>query len=266
MTTTANGCQQMNLDWWYRAQDQVVPANRAEFEVEYRWLNEAVELLAHVQWFVSGHPVTELRLQQLERNQTEHLAANVVVYLVNDAMGSLINAIRLLLFGAHPDAFALVRSAFEACCYAEYFALRPEKAEAYMELEDLLSQDPGLALRNHQRKRGLQFGPIRRELEARDGQDRGIFYARLCNFGSHPSPKRVGLRMGGRGGAVTAAVSRSTPEWSRTEWTRNCSGDLMAAAKYALGILFEHYPDWFEPEPSLNVRHTSLIAQYEALQ
>lgn len=266
MTTTANGRQQMNLDWWFRAQDQVVSANRAEFEVEYRWLNEAVELLADVQWFVNGHPVAELRLQQLERNHTDHLAANIVVYLVNDAMGGLINALRLLLFGAHADAFALVRSAFEACCYAEYFALHPEKAKAYMELEDLLSQDAGLDLRNHQRKRGLQFGSIRQYLEKRDDQDRRNFYARLCNFGSHPSPKRVGLRMGARGGAVTAAVSRSTPVRSRAEWTRNCSGDLMAVVKYALGILFEQYPDWFEPEPSLPVRHASLIAQYAALQ
>ena len=74
------------------------------------------------------------------------------------------------------------------------------------------------------------------------------------------------LRLSAPGGAVTAAASRSTPKWSRAEWTQNCAGDLMAVAKYALGILFEHYPDWFESEPSLNVRHTSLIAQYEALQ
>ena len=264
MTTTENMYQRMNLDWWFSAQDHVVATNRAEFEVEYRWLNEAVELLADVQWFVNGHPVAELRLQQLERNQTEHFAANIVVNLVYDATESLISAIRLLLFGAHADAFALVRSAFEACCYAEYFARRPERVEAYMELEDLLSQDPSRALRSHQQKRGLLFGSIRQELEARDSQDRRNFYARLCNFGSHPSPKRVGLRMGARGGAVTAAVSRSTPEWSRAEWTRNCSGDLMAVAKYALDILFEHYVSWFESEPSLSVRHTSLIVQYEA--
>ena len=54
-------------------------------------------------------------------------------------MGGIVNASRLLLFGCHSDAFALIRSAFESCSYAEYFAVNLQKVKAYLELEELIS-------------------------------------------------------------------------------------------------------------------------------
>ena len=191
-------------------QDGVVARNRAEFEAEYRWLDEAVELLSDVQIFVNDDPTVIAMRKEPEAGEQD--ATSTVVNLVNDAMGSLINAIRLLLFGAHADAFALVRNAFEACCYAEHFALRRDKVKAYSELEGLLSQDLQVNLGRELRERGLHFSSIRAELETLDSQDRGRFYARLCNLGAHPSPFRVGLRLSAPKGAVLAPVSVSTPE------------------------------------------------------
>ena len=254
----------VNLDGWFQMQDRVVASNRAEFEREYKWIAAALGLLSDMQAFVNTDPrVVEPRSSQLP---TEHLAANVVVNLVNDAMGSLINATRLLLFGAHADAFALVRSAFEACCHAEYFAFQPQRAEAYVELEHLITETPGLNLRAALRKRNLQFGSILSDLEQRDGEDRRSLYAQLCNFGAHPSPVRVGLRLSAPGGAVMAAVSVSTPEWSRASWTQGCATDLMAVVKYAFELLPEHYDAWFAAEVALEERRRSLVQEYQALQ
>jgi len=130
----------MDLEWWFRAQDQAVARNRSEIEDEWRWLNAAVGLLSHVQQFVNNNPdVQSHRLRESEQDTSKHQASNVVVNLVNDAMGGIVNASRLLLFGCHSDAFALIRSAFESCSYAEYFAVNPQKVKAYLELEELIS-------------------------------------------------------------------------------------------------------------------------------
>jgi hypothetical protein len=256
----------MALEWWFQAQNKVIAANRAEFEREYRWLNAAVELIFDVQQFVNTDPnIRSLRLKELEQNPDKHLTTNIVVNLVNDALGSLVNAIRLLLFGAHADAFALARSAFEACCYAEYFTFNTQQANTYMELEEQLSQDMGLNLARELRKRNLQPGSIMTDLEKRDGENRRPFYARLCNLGAHPSPKRVGLRLSAPKGAVLAAVSISTPDWSRARWTRGCAIDLMAVAKYAVEMLLEHYPDWFQFGQPLEERHKSLVQEFQVL-
>lgn len=131
----------MNLDYWFRLQDRVTAANRAEFENAYLWLDSAIELLCDVQMFVNTDPkVQAIRLRVRENDLAKHLATNLTVNLLNDAMGSLVSATRLLLFGDHADSFALIRNAFEACCYAEHFVYRPQKAEPYMELEELLSK------------------------------------------------------------------------------------------------------------------------------
>ncbi|MBI3953523.1 MAG: hypothetical protein HY330_03320 [Chloroflexi bacterium] len=253
-----------NLDSWFRMQDKVIASNRTEFETEYTWLDKAIELLWDIQIFVNdkNQPLRQRRAQSLDTQR----ATNVVVNLVNDAMGSLISATRLLLFGAHPDAFALVRSAFEACCYAEYFARHPDTVKSYMELEDLLSTDPTISLGTKLRERKLSIGHVRKELETHDREDRSAFYALLCNFGAHPSPKRVGLRLSSPGGAVLAAVSASTPGWSRADWTHDCAISLIAVAKYAVELLPEHYPEWFASEHSLGERLKSLAHQYRAIK
>ncbi|MCH8801545.1 MAG: hypothetical protein IH963_11615 [Chloroflexi bacterium] len=261
----------MTLDDWYRRQDAVVAANRAEFEHEYRWLDSALTLLTEIQLFVNGDPaVSAIRRKMQDEGPLLHLATALTVNLLNDAMGSLVSGIRLLLFGDHPDAYALARSAFEACCYAEHFVYHPDKAQSYMELEALLStSDLSTALEVNLmpelRRRKLEFWRVSKELATRSGNPVGGFYARLCNLGSHSSPKRVGLRLSPPGGAVLAPVSKSTAEWPRQKWTLVCAYDMMAVAKYAVEMLFEHYPDWFVGNPGLVDRCKSLAQEFESL-
>ena len=261
----------MNLDYWFRVQDQVAPANRAEFENAYQWLDSAIELLGDVQMFVITDPKVQAMLLKVRKeNPTKYLATSLTVNLLNDAMGCLVNATRLLLFGAQPDSFALVRSAFEACCYAEHFVYYPQKAKSYMELEDLLSKSEDSSalevnLQPALRQRELNIGAVLTELEKRSSQNARGVYARLCNLGSHPSPKRVGLRLSPSNGAVLAPVSMSTPGWSRANWTRGCASDMTAVAKYAVGMLFERYPEWFAFNSALTDRCKSLTHEYELL-
>ena len=87
----------MNLDLWFSAQDRVMARNRSEIEDEYRWLNAAVGLLSDVQEFVNTNP--NVQTVRKAQGAAKHQASNVVVNLVNDAMGGIVNASRLLLFG-----------------------------------------------------------------------------------------------------------------------------------------------------------------------
>lgn len=256
----------IDLDAWFRMQDQAMPINRAEFEQEYRWLSKAVELLFDIQIFVNHNPkMVSWRTKERDDDLERHNATNVVINLCNDALGSLVNSTRLLLFGTHADAFALLRSAFEACCYAEFFAICPNEVSKHLELEALIKNNPAVNLNSELRKRELLFSSVRTKLEKKDGQNRRGFYARLCNWGAHASPTRVGLRLSPPRGAVLAAASVSTPDWSRAKWTLNCAGGLMAVAKYAFELLFEYYPDWFEGTP-LEQRRKSLVREYDEIE
>lgn len=261
----------MNLEYWFRTQDRAAVANRTEFQNAYAWLDSAIGLLCDLLMFVNTDPeVQAIRLRVREEDPTRYLATNLAVNLLNDAMGSLVNATRLLLFGAHPDSFALIRSALEACCYVEHFIYHPDKAEFYMEMEGLLSKSEDssaleINLQAALQKRGLNIGAVLRELEERSRQNARGLYARLCKLGSHPSPKRVGLRLSPPNGAVLAPVSMSTPGWSRANWTRGCASDMTAVAKYAVEMLFDHYPEWFAVNPTLIDRCKSLAHEYELL-
>lgn len=261
----------MALDQWFQRQDAVIAANRAEVENEIQWLDSAIGLLTDLQIFVNTDPEAKAaRLTLQSKDADKHLATTLTVNLLNDAMGGLVSATRLLLFGDLPDAFALIRSAFEACCYAEHLVYHPGKAQSYMELESLLSASRTSAalevnLGPDLQKRGLDFGTISRELETRTGLPVRRPYARLCNLGSHPSPIRVGLRLSPPSGMVLAAVSKSTPQWSRTAWTRGCAKDLAAVAKYAVEMLFEHYPEWFSHNRELVDRCKAVTLGYELL-
>lgn len=255
-----------DLKWWFQAQDLAMNRNHAEAENQFLWIDAAIELITDVQLVVNDDPyVKSLRLAESQQDLESHRAKNLVINLVNDAMGSLVNATRMLLSGAHADALTLIRSAFEACCYAEYFVYHPEKVKTFLEIEEILyvdiSQDLGKELRDSH----LGIVSIQRSLTNKDKEDRELFYSRLCNLGTHPTSKRIDLRLSQPGGGVTAAVSVSTNDWSRKKLTENCANDLMAVTKYALGIPFESYPDWFTRQDDLKRRLEMLAKDYEKL-
>ncbi|MBM3943215.1 MAG: hypothetical protein FJ316_09890 [SAR202 cluster bacterium] len=255
----------MDLDEWYRLQNGAVRHNRAEIESEYVWLDKAIKLLSDIHIFVNDRnsPVALIRSNEKQEYPELHQARNVVVNLANDALGSLVTGTRLLLFGAHADAFALVRSAFEGCCNAEYFALHTEDAQHWLDLEKQLSGNLSLNVNSYLRNRKLsrlQITSILKVLEKCDGENRSEFYAKLCNLGAHASPVRVFLRLSPPKGAVLAAVSVSTPDWSRAKWTQGCAWDLMAVAKYAVTLLPERFPEWFVSEQDL-IRRVKQLEQ-----
>lgn len=57
----------------------------------------------------------------------------------------------------------------------------------------------------------------------------------------------------------------STPKWSRANWTRGCASDMTAVTKYAVEMIFEHYPEWFAFNSALTDRCKSLAHEYELL-
>lgn len=255
-----------SLENWFASQDAAVTKNRSEVVAIYPWLDEAISLITEIQMFVNTDPIVQIsRAEQQNDNHADYPAANLVVNLVNDAMGSLVCATRLMLFGAFPDSFALIRSAFEACCYAEYFAIEPSAATAYMELEPLLNKNPEMNLQKELQRRDLLMSNVRRRLQEKDGENRDGFYARLCNLGAHPSPMRVGLRLSLTGGAILAAYSWSTPEINRAWLSQGCARSIAVVTKYALELLFERYPAWFEDAHSLHQQRESLVERYHQL-
>ena len=249
----------MKVKDMFRLQEQATPHNIKAFKKEFAWCHNALEL--GVDSFVylgTDSVIVTYRKSFIKTDNSEYEAINVICNITYDAVGSLISALRLLEFGVIADVWALVRVAFESTCYAEYFALHKDKIQYYVSLATDIQRDRSANIGKKLYERGLNITRVIDSLEQQDGSPRKPFYNTLCNFGTHTSPIRCGLRIKrDEVEDVRAYLSINHREF------RNCLHNLAATANYAVGIPFEAWPDLMMNNSSIWDQHKSLEEEYK---
>lgn len=243
----------------FKLQDQASLANIRLFPTRFHWCHHSVELMVDTHVFLANNAdVLAYRKGMKKSDLDKFEAMNIVVNLDYDATGSLISSLRLLEYGILADAWCLIRSAFESTCYAEFFMFDDTKAKAYTQIGNTIKQNSNADIRREIEKVGLGVKKVIQFLEARDGQNRAGFYGRLCNFGTHASPVRSGLRIKANELEVRAYLSIGHRDLIQ------CLEDFAAVAKYTLGIPFDAWPSLIQKNPSLIERYKYILNEYKA--
>ncbi len=232
----------------FLCQEVCVGENVARFREEFDWCGSALALIQEVQNVLSEGEVNAWRGKQ---QQTDRLAFDqmcTVLNLLNSALGSLVNALRLARYGAIADSGTLIRVAFESTCYADFFARKPEKVPAYLNLLKKLKRDPTIRIDNEMRDAGISFGTVRSTLDTCDTQGRKEFYSLLSTWAGHPSPIRVEASL------TAYRTADGKPDLHRervgsfySEKHRLLEGLvslLVQVIKYALDIQMRTWPDF----------------------
>ncbi len=182
---------EIDINKMFAMQELCAQSNVANFEREFRWCGSALELIFETQGVLSEGEVIDWRKEQQRDDKPAFDCTNTILNLLNSSLGSLVNALRLARYGAIVDSGALIRVAFESTCYADFFARKPEKVPAYLNLLKKLKRDPTIRIDNEMRDAGISFGTVRSTLGTCDTQGRKEFYSLLSTWAGHPSPIRV---------------------------------------------------------------------------
>lgn len=237
-------------------QDRSIPRNAQlaieEFGLIDQALSNGLELIARV----NDPDVFHSRSAQPE---DAHASETVTINLLTSAIYTLVSSTRLTLSGNHVDALTLLRSAFEASYYAEYFRHNPSEAlkwDSIGKIEDL---------RERQKFVEEHFRHVRNNLEGRDDPDRTRtrFYRELSSYGPHPTPAVVAARMSSDH-ASTGIANLGFVSTGKINATRLCASHTLHILMYALSEFFDacdHYP----AVDLLKVRHNELRSNWLAL-
>ncbi len=238
---------EITIDKLFLYQEVCVGENVARFRKEFDWCGRALALIQEVQVILSEGTVIDWRRQQQDTDKSAFDCMCIVLDLLNSALGSLINALRLAIYGAIADSGTLIRIAFETTCYADFFVRKPEKVSGYLRILEKLKTDPTDRIDNMMRDEGISFGKVRNTLEECDPQDRKIFYSFLSGLG-HPSPIRI------EAGLTAYRTADGRPDLHRervgsfySEKHRLLEGLvslLVQVIKYALDIQMRTWPDF----------------------
>jgi hypothetical protein len=251
---------QMKINEIFRLQDRAASENVRRFETQFEWCYHSVELMLDSHTFLANDPEILAHRKRLSESDTsEFRAMNAIVNMAYDAMGSLISALRLLEHGVLADAWSLIRGAFESTCYAEFFALNKGRVAEHTQIGEAIKHNRSANVGTELRKVGLAIGAVMKSLQKHDGQNRTGFYSRLCNFGTHASPVRPGLRI-----RVDEAEVRSYLSIGHRELMQ-CLADFAATAKYTLSIPFVAWPELMERKMSLFSQYRSLLEEYKTI-
>lgn len=244
----------------FRLQDRAALSNVRRFKTQFQWCYRSVELMLNTHTFLANDPkIVSYRKGVSESDVSKFEVMNVVVNLAYDALGSLISALRLMEYGLLADAWSLIRGAFESTCYAEFFALNNSRVADYMQIAETIKQNRSADVRKEVAKLRLAIQEVMKSLQKYDREDRTRFYSRLCNFGTHASPVRAGLRVRVDEPEVRVYLSIGHRELIQ------CLADFAATAKYTLGIPFDAWPDLMQRKTSLINRYRSLLEEYKAI-
>ena len=258
---------EMNITELFARQEKCVKDNVAKRGREFRWCGSALALIQEVQNILSEGEVNAWRgnQQQTDRLAFDHMCT--VLNLLNNALGSLINALRLARYGAIADSGTLIRVAFETTCYADFFVRKPEKVSGFLIILEKLKTDPTDRIDNMMRDEGISFGTVRSTLDTCDTQGRKEFYSLLSTWAGHPSPIRVEASLT----AYRTADGRPDLHRERvgsfySEKHRLLEGLvslLVQVIKYALDIQMRTWPDFIGQR--LSEHYRSLEQEFSQL-
>ncbi len=251
----------------FLCQEVCVGENVARFRKEFDWCGRALESIQEVQIVLSEGEVIAWGGKQQQTDRLAFDAMCTTLNLLNSALGSLVNALRLARYSAIADSGTLIRVAFESTCYADFFARKPERVPAYLNLLKKLKSDPTIRVDNEMRNAGISFGTVRRTLDTCDPQGRKEFYSLLSTWLGHPSPIRVEASL------TAFRTASGKPDLDRERVTSFYSEKhrlleglvscLIQTTKYALDIQLRTWPDHIDRR--LNERYRSLEQEFAQL-
>ena len=222
------------LNDFFRLQDTVVEKTLQTAAGDFGLISRGLALAFDLTVAFNDHDTVALRKTKAPDAVK---AETVVANLLHASFSSLVNATRLALFGAHVNALALVRDAFEAAYHSEYFRLHPEAVERW----DAAATIPDL----DERRKYLEknFPNIRRTLEERDdpGRTRTALYRELCSYGAHINPATVGLRISVPTPAEVGMANIGFTSVGKREATTICALHTLHVLMYGISEFFDAF-------------------------
>lgn len=214
----------------FSRQDYAVQCNYEAAQVEFSLVERGAVLgLAVTLWLNEDSILSQRQAKPVQESTSETIFIN----LLWAAWASLVDATRLALFGAHIDALALTRSAFEAAYHAEYFRDHPADAIEWDQAGRIteLGKLHEFINKFNREKKVLSYVDCKYP-----GQSLRDFYRELSTYGTHINPKTVALRLASQ---VREKPRLGFMSWGYTEAPRLCANYILHTLGYVLSEYFD---------------------------
>lgn len=229
-------------------------AARSEFDLIERGLILGWSVTLYLN---DGPILDERKAKAPEASMPETIRAN----LLHAAWGSLVNATRLALYGAHVDSLNLARAAFEAAYHADYFRDHPEDAAEWDRcgsVKDLMGRrkciDEFQRTKRVRRVVGQKYKP-------EDSMER--FFAELSTYGTHANPVTVALRLSS---PVDGVASLGFTSVGRPEATKLCASHILHTLAYVLSEYHDGFADYLAQNETLTATYQEFEAELAAVR
>jgi hypothetical protein len=247
----------------FATQDAAIKENLSFAPQEFSLLNRGLVLGLNITMCLNDLPGVSMRKT---KNQTQQESDTIIINLLHAGWSALVNATRLSLFGAHCDAIALIRHAFEASYYAEFFIGNPDAALVWNKAGQIIDAKKRRkfqekfenkyqvknTLKEKYRIKGLDPTPIDRILNE------------TSSFGIHINPFTVAFRL--QRTTSTQCNNMGFMSTGKKEATRLCAVWCGSIAAYILSEYWEGYGEYLESFPPINDTYKAFLQEYESLQ
>jgi len=246
------------LSQMFALQDQCQPLNRERASAEFVLIERGLSLAFDLTFWLNDDPQIVAKRKALPN--TTAIPENVGANLLHAAVGSLVSATRLCMFGDFVDALSLARTAFEAVVHAEYFRDHPHRAAEWNQVGAVTDVfEIRKQLKKFEDKEHVR-GAVRSKYSDKS-HDR--FFAELSTYGTHVNPKTVGLRMAtplagaGNLGFVAAGYA---------EAPALCASHILHVLAYALSEFEDTFRDYLASNASLRIALRQFDSDYHTHQ
>ena len=221
----------------FALQDGAMLRNRSAAPAEFDLIDRGLTLgFAITQW-INDPPAATKRLQ---KSQEQFQAQAICANLLHGALSSLVSAVRLALYGTHVDSLALIRAAFEATYFADYFKRHEADATFWgkaSEIKDFAKRRQYL-LDFDRKKR------VRQTLEEHYGESSmSDLFHHLSAFGPHATTDTVAMRMSSSSRNVANVGFASS---GKAGATAICAKYILHITGYILSEFFEYLVEYID--------------------
>lgn len=233
--------QPASISELFALQDGVVAQNRAAASAEFASIERGLLVGLQVTMFLNeGSALVARRAKADAAARSE----NICINLIHSAWSSLVDATRLVLWGAYVDGMALVRNGLEATFLCEYFFDHPADAVGWDQIGSILDVlDIQKALQQFENakhpKRAIQL-----KYAADDSVKR--LFAELSTYGTHANPKTVNLRLSS---PIQGVANLGFVGTGRIEATRLGALRVLHTLRYVISLTTDYLSPYLALDP-----------------
>ena len=242
----------------FTRQEGVVGRNLAAAPDYFRLIERGLVLGWAITVHLNGPSIVVLRRS---KSPTIQVPETITMNLLHSAWSGLVNATRLMMYGAHCDSLALIRSAYEAVYHAEYFRHNPSDAVEWDHaghIVDLEKRRQCIAAFNRKRRVRQWLGTHIGEAPSRERM-----FSELSTYGTHANPITVGLRLSSNLEGVGNLGFLSV---GKVQATQLCASHCLHILIYALSEFFDGFPDYLAVDTTLRTTYDALEQDRHASQ